>query len=45
VHIRAIDNLGRRAGDWLDQDRWLLSELHGTFAEVKERSMRPAANR
>jgi len=35
VHVRAIDNLGRPAGGWLERDRRLLGEMHGTYGEVK----------
>jgi two-component system sensor histidine kinase KdpD len=35
VHVRAIDNLGRTPTARLEQDRRLLSELHGTLVEVR----------
>jgi two-component system sensor histidine kinase KdpD len=35
VHIRDIDNLGRPPKARLEQDRRLLSELHGTLVEVR----------
>jgi two-component system sensor histidine kinase KdpD len=35
VHVRPIDNLDRPAQRWLAKDRELLSELQGTFAEVR----------
>src|SRR6202021_1821299 len=35
VHVRDIDNLDRPPKARLDQDRRLLSELHGTLAEVR----------
>jgi two-component system, OmpR family, sensor histidine kinase KdpD len=35
VHVRDIDNLGRPSQARLEQDRRLLSELHGTLAEVR----------
>ena len=35
VHVRDIDNLGRPPKARLEQDRRLLSELHGTLVEVR----------
>jgi two-component system, OmpR family, sensor histidine kinase KdpD len=35
VHVRDIDNLGRAPAARLEQDRRLLSEVHGTLAEVR----------
>jgi two-component system, OmpR family, sensor histidine kinase KdpD len=35
VHVRDIDNLGRPPKARLEQDRQLLSELHGTLVEVR----------
>ena len=35
VHVRDVDNLGRPPTARLDQDRRLLSEVHGTLAEVR----------
>jgi two-component system sensor histidine kinase KdpD len=35
VHVRDIDNLGRPPKARLEQDRRLLSELHGALAEVR----------
>jgi two-component system sensor histidine kinase KdpD len=35
VHVRDIDNLGRPPKARLEQDRRLLSELHGTLAEIR----------
>jgi two-component system sensor histidine kinase KdpD len=35
VHVRDLDNLGRPPKARLEQDRRLLSELHGTFVEVR----------
>ncbi len=35
VHVRAIDNLDRPPTARLDEDRRLLGELQGTFAEVR----------
>ena len=35
VHVRDIDNLGQPPKAWLEQDRRLLSELHGTLVEVR----------
>jgi two-component system sensor histidine kinase KdpD len=35
VHVRDIDNLGRPPTARLEQDRQLLSELHGTLVEVR----------
>ena len=35
VHVRDIDNLGRTPTTRLEQDRQLLSELHGTLVEVR----------
>jgi len=35
VHVRDIDNLDRPPKAQLEQDRRLLSELHGTLAEVR----------
>jgi two-component system sensor histidine kinase KdpD len=35
VHVRDIDNLGRPPTARLEQDRRLLSEVHGTLAEVR----------
>jgi two-component system, OmpR family, sensor histidine kinase KdpD len=35
VHVRAIDNLDRPAGEQIDEDRRLLNELDGTLLEVR----------
>jgi two-component system, OmpR family, sensor histidine kinase KdpD len=35
VHVRDIDNLGRAPTARLEQDRQLLSELHGSLVEVR----------